>query len=165
MTALRNPAIILFLLIFAAKLQAQNYELTFTGSGAGDSVDSVFIENLTQGTHLSIHGGDILHLMNLVTGIDEPNQGFTGDLMIYPNPSREFSNLEFESSAPGSIKIEIHDLSGRAVSLVQNLLPAGRHAFQVEGLNSGVYLVSIVTGTSALAGRLVSIIRSSLSPC
>jgi len=157
MTALRNPAIILFLLIFAAKLQAQNYELTFTGSGAGDSVDSVFIENLTQGTHLSIHGGDILHLMNLVTGIDEPNQGFTGNLMIYPNPSREFSNLEFESSAPGSIKIEIHDLSGRAVSQVQNLLPAGRHAFQVEGLNSGVYLVSIVTGTSALAGRLVSI--------
>ena len=138
----------MFLLI-AAKFHAQNYDLIFTGSGASDFIDSVFVENLTQGTTLAIGGEDILHLVNLVTGIVQPNQDHPGDLTVYPNPSREFSNLEFESSAPGNINIEILDVSGRTVSGTNTYLPAGRHIFQVEGLNNGVYLVNVVTGTNS----------------
>ncbi len=67
MASLRKPCILFILLLIAAKSHAQNYELIFAGSGASDSVDSVFVENLMQHTTLAMDGGDILHLVKLAT--------------------------------------------------------------------------------------------------
>jgi uncharacterized protein (TIGR02145 family) len=156
MTAQSKSALLFLSLIFAANLRAQNYELIFTGSGASDSVDSVFVENLTQGTFLTISGGNILHLVNLVTSVNSPGQDNSGGLSIYPNPSQEFSSLEFESSAPGYADIRILDLSGRLLSGLQKFLPSGRHTYQVRGLNSGVYMVNVITNSGTYSGRLVS---------
>lgn len=58
----------LFLFIFAvAKLQAQDYLISFEGTGATTAVDSVKVENLTQGTSLTVHGGNQLHLLGTVS--------------------------------------------------------------------------------------------------
>jgi uncharacterized protein (TIGR02145 family) len=156
MIVLRKSAVLFVLLIIAVKLLAQNYELIFTGSGESDSVDSVLIENLTRGTNLTIDGGDILHLVNLVTGINTPGQDNLGKLAVYPNPSPDYSNLEFESLAPGPVNIEILDLSGRILLSSHNLLPAGRHTFQVQGLSHGIYLANVITNTNSCSGRIVS---------
>jgi uncharacterized protein (TIGR02145 family) len=156
MIALRKPLVFIVFLLIAAKSNAQSYELIFAGSGASDQVDSVLIENLNQGTKLTIDGGDILRLVNLVTGVDLPDQDHSGDLSVYPNPSEEFSNLEFESSSPGRVNIEILDFSGRMISALHAFLPAGRHTFRVHGLSSGVYVVNVITDKNSFSGRVVS---------
>jgi hypothetical protein len=58
----------LCLLIFAlAKLQAQDYLISFEGTGAAAAVDSVQVENLTQGISLTAYGGDQLHLLGTLS--------------------------------------------------------------------------------------------------
>ena len=42
------------------RLRAQDYQISFAGSGGSATVDSVFIENLTQGTTLKMKGTDVL---------------------------------------------------------------------------------------------------------
>lgn len=156
MTKQTTAVILFFLLLFAFNLQAQNFQLNFTGSGASEVVDSVFVDNLTQETSVVLRGNDLLHLMNLVTGLDQPNQAYAGEVAIYPNPSGEFARLEFESSMPGNTDIRILDISGRVMAGIQTFLPAGRHTFEVVGLPNGVYPVSIVTSTNSFSSRLVS---------
>jgi uncharacterized protein (TIGR02145 family) len=156
MISLRKSAAFFFLLLIASKLHAQDYQLTFTGTGASDSVDSVMIENLTKSTRLTIDGGDILHLVSIVTGVGFTNTDQSGSLSIYPNPAQEISSLEFKTSQPGKVNIEILDLSGRIVSGAHIFLPGGRHTFNVQGLSSGVYVVNVVTGTNSFSGRMVS---------
>ena len=100
---------ILFFMIFAiAKIHAQNYQIKFAGTGASSTVDSVKIENLTQGTFLNLGGADTLHLVGtqrINSGIDKSG------MIIYPNPLNEESRLEIYSIKAGNIKIEIFDLS------------------------------------------------------
>lgn len=43
-------------------LHAQDYFIGFTATAASTTIDSVKVENLVQGTSLTLSGTDILHL-------------------------------------------------------------------------------------------------------
>ena len=45
---------------------AQNYLISFSGTGASNSVDSVKVENLMAGTSLTLKANEILHLTGTV---------------------------------------------------------------------------------------------------
>jgi hypothetical protein len=49
-------------IISISTLFAQDYHITFTASGESTIIDSVYVENLTQGTRLTLPGSDTLHL-------------------------------------------------------------------------------------------------------
>ena len=53
---------------------AQNYQISFTGTGGSTMVDSVKIENLSQCSNLSIAGTDTLNLSATVGIIESGNQ-------------------------------------------------------------------------------------------
>jgi hypothetical protein len=61
-------------LIFSAgctmSITAQDYQISFAGTGESTVVTSVKVENLTKGTMLEISGSDILHLKATITGIE-----------------------------------------------------------------------------------------------
>jgi len=65
-----------------AVLQSQDYQISFTGSGQSTTIDSIQIENLTQGTILSLNGDDVLNLVG-VLGIKTPT-GNENMIKIYP---------------------------------------------------------------------------------
>jgi len=49
---------IIFLMIFViVKLQAQTYQISFAGSGASTTIDSVKVQDLTQCTGILLNGG------------------------------------------------------------------------------------------------------------
>lgn len=62
----------------------------------------------------------------------------TGALTLYPNPSQGAFTLNLTESFIASVKVT--DLSGRTLSSIAGL---NQSAYQVEGLNAGVYLVTV----------------------
>ncbi len=148
---------ILFLLIFSlAKLQAQNYLISFEGAGASSTVDSVRVENLTQGTSLTVGSGNQLQLLGAVS-IDDPNEIKTGRaLNIYPNPAKEEVILTFEATANANASISVTDLSGKQIAKSIAFFTRGRHGIRISGLNSGIYAVKICSEAYQFSGKIIS---------
>src|ERR1035437_5369617 len=51
-----------FLGLLPVKTVALNYTISFTGTGASTTVDSVIVQNLTQGTSVTVPAGNVLIL-------------------------------------------------------------------------------------------------------
>lgn len=69
------------LLISIAWLCAQDYLISFVGSGAATTIATVKVENLTQGTNLTMNGSYVLHLKGSIVGI-EPGPFEKSDTII-----------------------------------------------------------------------------------
>jgi hypothetical protein len=90
--------IVLLILVFEGSTNAQNYNIRFAATGgAVTKLDSVKVENLNQGTKLSLPGEDTLHLGTL--GIDDGANQET--IKIYPNPMQGLAELSFYAKASG----------------------------------------------------------------
>jgi uncharacterized protein (TIGR02145 family) len=148
---------LLFLMIFTlAELQAQDYLISFGGSGVSATVDSVFVENLTQGTSLVMGTGDQLHLLGALSVANPGSAGDGKSLLVYPNPSSGEVNLTFEATSGGKTTIELFDVKGRQVASRQAFLSAGRQTLVICGLNSGIYTVLINSETYRYSGKIIS---------
>lgn len=135
-------------------LQAQDYKISFKGSGQSTTFDSVKVLNLTRGTSLTLNNSDVLHLVS-TTGI-ETQFSEEGNLRIYPNPSGETSKIEFYNHKTGQVDVEIFDITGKIVSRNNTQLVQGCHTFEIAGLHTGIYLVNVVTPCGKYTGNLMS---------
>ena len=54
--------VFLFSIFSVLQANAQDYMLTFEGTGAVKSLSTVKVENLAKGTSLILNGSDVLHL-------------------------------------------------------------------------------------------------------
>ena len=79
-------------------VRAQNYQISFAGTGSSTNVEVVKVENLTQCTSISMSGGDVLNL-NSSAGINDITSGTDNKMMVYPNPSNGFCIIEFYAPA------------------------------------------------------------------
>ena len=139
---MKYSLVVIFSLLVTFQTQAQDYLISFTGTGGSTTIDSVQVINLTQNTSLTLNGIDVLHLMGVV-GIDPAIAQSNADLRIYPNPMNESSFVEFEPASSGNAILELCDVAGKLVAQTQNMLPCGKHTFKVSGLSSGIYTLSI----------------------
>ncbi|MDD3877368.1 MAG: FISUMP domain-containing protein [Bacteroidales bacterium] len=137
-------------------LQAQNYQIDFTGTGASTNVDFVKVENLTQCTNLELNGTDILHLV-AETGINAENSGKATEINIYPNPTSGHCFVNFESYSSGKTTLKLYDLTGRTIIKLEDLLPKGHHTYELKGLNKGIFILKVEVETSCFNSRIVSI--------
>jgi len=144
------------MLFVFVKMQAQNYTISFAGSGASTTVDSLKVENLSQSTSLIMAGGDQLNLVENITGV---NPGMPADdniPRIFPNPSNGELDLTFESNANAESNIEIFNVHGRLMAKSKFTLNSGHQNFHICGLNSGIYTVLIKTEGSLYTGKIIS---------
>lgn len=147
----------MFVVVFGicSFMQAQNYLISFTGSGASTTIDSVKAENLTQNTSLTINGSDILNLLGS-TGLNNKHQQ-TNELLVYPNPMTESCFLQFYSEAQGTAVVEINSLSGSSV-LQRNInVNKGLYSIKLSGIPSGVYWARISTGHASYMSQFISL--------
>lgn len=146
---------LLSLLFVIVSLQAQDYLINFAGTGASTTVGTVTVENLTQGKSITISGTEMLHLAKIVTGLD-PIQYRDKNLLIYPNPTKGNSTLEFVATASGKANIELFDISGKRVVTAQASLQIGTNSFQISGLGNGIFTVRISSQEYTYTGKMVS---------
>lgn len=159
---MKKLMLVLLLSFFAIVVFPQNYLITFSGSGVYETVDSVQVKNLMQGTHLTLGGADTLHLVN-TTG--------TGDMLsassstiIYPNPTRHDATLTFQTAVAGEVNITVHHIAGNLLLIEKFVLEEGSHNFVVGGLPAGVFLVGVEDSEKMKVARLVSVSDGAPNP-
>jgi uncharacterized protein (TIGR02145 family) len=145
------------LLITIVSIQAQDYKISFEGAGASKAVDTIKIENLTQGKSMNLFGSEILHLVGTITGLDPTIGDVDNELRIFPNPMTEYSTIEFVATTSDKTSIELFDITGKSLASALNTLPIGTHSFKVSGLSSGIYTLRINSPENIYTGKLVSL--------
>jgi uncharacterized protein (TIGR02145 family) len=151
---MKKSTIIIFLMLAMLKTQAQDYLISFTGSGDTTVVGSVKVYNLMSGATVTLNEGDILHLIPAV-GIGTLDNS-NGTLKIYPNPMVKESMLTFIATEKGNAVICIVDLSGKTVYQISTLLSPGAYSFLVSGLSQGIYFVKVTGKNYNYSSKLIS---------
>ena len=159
---MKKSVILICILLFILKTQAQNYLISFAGSGATTVVGTIEVTNLTSGTSATLNGGDILHLSGTV-GISDLKRD-NGNIQIYPNPIAEQATLSFDVPENGIAHIGIVDLAGKTIHQVSQLLSPGSQSFRVSGISRGMYFVSITGNGYSYTTKLVSQSNSKSKP-
>jgi uncharacterized protein (TIGR02145 family) len=137
------------------KANAQNYLITFNGTGASATVNSVKIENLTKNTSLTINGGDVLQL-TVSTGVNSTETNQTSGLKIYPNPMTDNSILQIYPPEAGNAVISVLDLTGKSLAQTQSYLENFRQDFRLAGLKNGFYIINVEGNNFQFSEKLVS---------
>jgi uncharacterized repeat protein (TIGR01451 family) len=79
---------------------------------------------------------------------------------IYPNPSTNILNINFQLSSSEKIKVEIYNLYGQKIkTLVHEEFNKGIHQekIQVETLSNGVYFIQLTIGSSKQVKKFVKV--------
>lgn len=151
---MKKSVIFVFLVLFVLNNQAQDYLISFAGSGDTTEVSNIQVSNLTSGASVSLNGGDILHLVPTL-GISSSDSDI-GSLHLYPNPMKEQSMLTFDAPGTGTAIIYIVDPSGKNLCQLSTWLPTGTHSFHISGLSPGIYFLGITGENYNLSTKLVS---------
>jgi len=150
---------IIFLIIIANYniMVAQDYLISFEGIGASNTVSDVLVENLTQGTSLTMNGSEVLHLVNIITGIETLFSEQKNKISLYPNPMIDHTKMQFVLSEDGNTMIGLLDISGRIIYQKQENLVRGQHTYRIQGVDQGIYIITIQSGKNSFSNRLISI--------
>jgi uncharacterized protein (TIGR02145 family) len=150
----------LIALLCALKANAQNYLISFAGTGESVTVNTVKVENLTKGTSLTLNGNDVLRLV-VATGVNSIIDNLSSEMTIYPNPMRDNTTLEFYPPVEGAAIIEVCDMTGKPIVQIHSYFENSRQNYGLSGLKSGFYLINVRGNNYQFSGKLVSHSESS----
>ncbi|MCX6246688.1 MAG: T9SS type A sorting domain-containing protein [Bacteroidetes bacterium] len=153
----------LFMILAGCELRAQFYQITFAGTGASSTVDSVKVENLSQCTSLLLGGTDTL-ILDREVGIKETGNPREYTMNLYPNPCPGTCSVEFQVPSAGDISIRLYGISGETILHEKEFLQKGEHRFQLSGIEAGVYIVKIETDRHIYSAKLISKAAGAGSP-
>ena len=88
-----------------------------------------------------------------VTGIQE--QSFSNNLIVFPNPTEGKLNISFSSEITTPITFELYDISGRLVLDEQASSQKTSHEINVEGIESGSYVLIVRSEDSKKAFKII----------
>lgn len=146
------------LFTFPIKLYALNYTISFTGTGASTSVESVIVQNLTKGTTVTVPTGNVLNLTDVATFVDNINTS-AEHMSVYPNPMQEKSNISFFAKSDGITQINVFSLEGKKIIGVTRNLSQGNRTFQLS-MPKGVYVIQIQGNGFSYNAKAISQISS-----
>ena len=141
---MKNSIMLLALLFAVVSLKAQDYMISFAGTGASTTVSTVKVDNLTKGTTVTLNGDDILHLTGVV-GLPEAKSKTNFHMSVYPNPVSNICNLNFETSSQGNVVIGLCTMAGQQVFETQEELPRGLHSYSLSGISKGIYILKVTS--------------------
>jgi len=148
--------ILFLILIFCAlETNAQNYLISFAGTGESITVTSVNVENLTTGTTKTLSGDDILRL-TMSTGVQLTESDPKAELTIYPNPMTDKSRLLISAPESGDAIISIYDITGRCLTHHKSRLDYSINEFSLSGLKMGIHIVNVKGNSYQYSGKLIS---------
>lgn len=142
--------------------KAFDYNITFTGSGASTTVDSVVVQNLSKSTQVTVHGGTQLRLTDVISGINELHS--IADLaFVYPNPITGNATYTFTAKYAGKTQIAIFGLDGRKVAGLDADLQQGNNSFLLA-LPTGVFLVQAIGNGFSYTTKTISLSMNTSKP-
>lgn len=141
-------------LLYTISMHSQGFTLSFCGTGASTTVDSVKIDNLTRGISITINGTDILCLGS-VSGFNKTFNS-TEMLKLFSDPSETYATLQFTVPVSGKVTISIYNVIGKTIAHTQSNLEEGLHTYRIDGLENGIYIIQVYSKSYSYTGKLVS---------
>lgn len=148
---------LLFLAIFISVIDAnaQNYLISFAGTGSASPINTVKVENLATGESISLNGDDKLRLSGPV-GISSVGDEQFLKIKIYPNPMQGSAVIEISPPAEGNAIISVWDVSGKICAYFKGYLGISKEDFSLSGIKNGLYIVNVQGNGYQFSQRLVS---------
>ena len=90
-----------------------------------------------------------IHENGIVTTDVEENQELPSEFALYqnyPNPFNPSTTIKFDLPKASGVTLSVYSITGELVmNLVDNMMPAGRHSFELNAsnLSSGIYIYTI----------------------
>lgn len=147
--------IVLIGIIASLTAKAQDYLITFTGTGVSNVVSTVNVENLTSGASLIMDGSDILHLTSITTGIKTITEDKFSRIKIYPNPMTDYSIIQIHPPFKGDAVITLIDITGKPLTRIKSNLENSWQDFKLSGLKDGLYMITVVGRNYQFSGKLI----------
>jgi uncharacterized protein (TIGR02145 family) len=152
---MKKKLIIISLIFAIAKIYGQDY-FVIDFAGIGVTPESVSVENLTQNTIAQMEGTDVLHLILVMTGMNDTETTFP-QLTIYPNPMEHTCNITFYNAQHGKVSIRLYSITGKQVYHFSSVLSKGVHSFSLSGVPKGAFIIKVNTISNFYTGRFVSV--------
>ena len=156
------PFVILMQLMFAGSLMSQtSITLTFTAytDTLHQPLNSVVVENLTQGGDTVLYYPDTVLLLDHGIGVHGMNNNPTEGLYLYPsfpNPFPGKTTARFFLPELDLVMLRVFDLLGRELAFHQQTLQAGEHTFALYAGSETHYLLVVETPRYKQVQKLIS---------
>lgn len=133
--------------LFAKIIICQQVEFSFAASYTGQPVvlDSVYVQNLTQGGDTSIDSPDTILLVNIFSSIGLKT-GNSPRFSCHPNPFEKITSIGVITNEPGMLNLLIFSASGAMEASFSGYLKPGKHTFIFQGAERGLYFCKLFTG-------------------
>jgi len=136
-------------------------ELIFTAENNGQytSLDSILIENLTQGGDTIIYAPDTILVLDYITNICEHNSFGENTFTIsqnYPNPFTDQTTISLFLAEKEYVTITINDISGREAYGFEQVLNQGNHLFTFFPGKEKYYVFSASTSTDTKSIKMAN---------
>lgn len=151
---MKKQTFIFLFLLTMLKMHGQDFVINFTGTGSSSSVDSVLVENLTQGTSMTFGGNNELYL-NVTVGSSELSADMGSSVHVFPNPMNGSCTIDFKTASKGNTTIALYDLTGKKILQEQKFLTEGQHSFNLNGIGKGVYALKIASENFAYSTKII----------
>ena len=110
--------------------------------------------NLTQDAPVSYNDGALCGALLPAEGRGE--SGETGTVLLYPNPARDFLNLEYSFTSEGKNVFHLYNAYGQLVKEAAMENTKGKLSIPVRDLASGVYWYKVFSGKAVIhSGKLI----------
>lgn len=148
-------SIVLFLMLFVTlKTYALDYTITFTGTGASTTVSSVIVQNLTQGTIVTVPTGNDLNLSDAPNAVELLNED-DETIRIYPDAVEGKFTVSFFAKQAGSTQLNAFSIDGRKIAGITENLQIGINSFQLS-LPKGSFVIQVVGNGYAYTGKMIN---------
>jgi uncharacterized protein (TIGR02145 family) len=134
-------------LVFCASAQKPTISLIFTADNNGQQVplNSILIENLTQGGDTTLYAPDTVLLLDYVIGMEEVSD-FSGNgfslSQNYPNPIEGKTTIELLLNESEKVVVTVSDVMGREVASQEFPLEQGIHSFNFYPGRESLYFLT-----------------------
>jgi len=144
--------------------------LTFTAEYYGQYVtlDSIFIENITQGGDTTLYAPDTILVLDYVTSIDDNEAIGENTFSLsqnYPNPFKGKTTVNLYLPEKEHIRITILDILGREVAFFENTLISGNHSFTFYSGKEKYYLFTAKGNSVIKTIKMVNINSNNKIQC
>lgn len=160
---MKAPPFIFLMLIhlaFVSRLESQNIiSISFTAitDGLYQPLDSVVVENLSQGGDTVLYYPDTMLVLDHGTAVPYPPDRPNEEMIIYPafpNPFTSHTTIKFSLSESDQVMLRVVDLLGRNVTTHKQFLPMGEHTFTLYPGSERYYMLVIETSSHQHAQKL-----------
>ncbi len=148
---MKTKSVLLILAIIVtvnAYSQYYTIELTFTAKSNGQHVvmDSIFIENLSQGGDTTLYLPDTIFVFDFISGINDNESKVENSFSIsqnYPNPFTGKTVVDLYLPEKENINMTLRDILGREQVQYENTLNRGNHTFNLHLAGEKFYFLTV----------------------